>query len=288
MQIHWPLVISTVCQRAGLGLFVCVFAVRLLDGSVAAEASSAALSMQVTAWITLALLAVGGFASIFHLQRPTRFFNAFSNFKSHLTQEAFITPFLGAALLVCALDGILYHLDSAAFAVQAVTAVLALAFLVCTGLAYQMGSRPAWNTPFILALFLLTAAEAGMAGAVFSWAALDGTPSAASVVAALVCFAACVACQVAYVARMRHVGYGVDVDAMAAPYRGAFLTWAVFGAAVPAVCLVALFVMSNALVAGLAWASCVIGVGAWTVLFFKGAHKVKMFPMYPVDLNLDM
>ena len=37
-----------------------------------------------------------------------------------------------------------------------------------------------------------------------------------------------------------------------------------------------------------AWLACAVGIAAWTVLFFKGAHKVKMFPMYPVDLNLDM
>ena len=37
-----------------------------------------------------------------------------------------------------------------------------------------------------------------------------------------------------------------------------------------------------------AWLACAAGIAAWTVLFFKGAHKVKMFPMYPVDLNLDM
>ena len=40
--------------------------------------------------------------------------------------------------------------------------------------------------------------------------------------------------------------------------------------------------------AALAWLSCAGGIAAWTVLFFKGAHKVKLFPMYPVDLNLDM
>ena len=133
MQIHWPLVISTVCQRVGLGLFICAFVGQVYAGSP--------VPLSVVAWITLALLAVGGIASVFHLQRPQRFFNAFSNLKSHLTQEALITPFLGVALLVCALNGTLFDLGVATAFVGAVTAILAGAFLVCTGLAYQMGSR---------------------------------------------------------------------------------------------------------------------------------------------------
>lgn len=278
MQIHWPLVVSTVCQRVGLGLFICAFVVGV------------PVSLAVVAWITLGLLAVGGIASIFHLQRPQRFFNAFSNLKSHLTQEALITPFLGLALLACALNGLLYDLGPATFVVGLVTTVLAASFLVCTGLAYQMGSRPAWNTPFVLALFLLTAFEAGAVGAAALWFAGLGAAPALVVVVAVVACIACVACQVAYVLRMRNVGYGVNVNAAEPPYRSAFLTWVIAGAVVPLAALLLVFALPAAALALTltAWAAGTVGIGAWTVLFFKGARKVKMFPMYPVDLNLDM
>lgn len=283
MQIHWPLVVSTACQRVGLGLFVCAFLVSLVWNG---------LPMGAVAATTLALLAVGGVASIFHLQRPQRFFNAFSNMKSHLTQEALITPFLGVALIVCALDGVVYDLGAASMAANAVAALLAVAFLVCTGLAYQMGSRPAWNTPFVLALFLLTAAEAGSIGVAVCAALASGTGTVpgALVLMALACTVACVACQFAYVHRMRSVGYGVNVDATKAPYRATWQFWLATGVAVPVLGVVLAGALPAAalLCAVCAWAGSAVGVAAWTVLFFRGAHKVKMFPMYPVDLNLDM
>ena len=282
MQIHWPLVISTVCQRVGLGLFICAFVGQVYAGSP--------VPLSWVAWITLALLAVGGIASVFHLQRPQRFFNAFSNPKSHLTQEAFITPFLGVALLVVALNGLVYDLGVATEFVGAVAAILAGAFLVCTGLAYQMGSRPAWNTPFVLVLFLLTALEAGTIGVAVLWFCSVAAAPVFYVAMALVSTVVCVAVQVAYVVRMRSVGYGVNVDATAEPYRGPFVAWLVLGAVVPVACVALVFAVPSAAVAlsAIAWAGSALGIAAWTVLFFKGARKVKMFPMYPVDLNLDM
>lgn len=282
MQIHWPLVVSTACQRVGLGLFICAFIAQLFLGSP--------VPLSVVAWITLGLLAVGGIASIFHLQRPQRFFNAFSNLKSHLTQEALITPFLGIALLVCGLDGMVFNLGGGSLAVGLVTALLAAAFLVCTGLAYQMGSRPAWNTPFVLGLFLLTAAEAGSIGVVALWLLSVGLVPTILVAMAVVLTLACVICQIAYTNRMRSVGYGVNVDARQEPYRTTFYTWVVLGAALPLIALAVMFAAPGvaAVLAVIAWLSCAGGIAAWTILFFKGAHKVKMFPMYPVDLNLDM
>jgi anaerobic dimethyl sulfoxide reductase subunit C (anchor subunit) len=69
-----------------------------------------------------------------------------------------------------------------------------------------------------------------------------------------------------------------------------FITWVVTGVALPLVALGLMFAVPVAALAlaVVAWLSCAGGIAAWTVLFFKGAHKVKLFPMYPVDLNLDM
>lgn len=280
MQIHWPLVISTVCQRVGLGMFACAFLANLAFG--------AALPLNIVALATLALLAVGGIASIFHLQTPARFFNAFSNFGSHLTQEALITPFLGIALLACGLNGFLYDLGPAIVVVEAAACILAAAFLVCTGLAYQMRSRPAWNTGFVLGLFLLTAAEAGSIAACAVCALTGAAVPLGLAVATGVLFVACVAVQCAYLARMRHVGYGVDVHVNEEPYKTVFYAWLALGVACTGVGLAAgLAAASGALLLAALVASA-LGIVAWTVLFFKGACKVKMFPMYPVDLNLDM
>ena len=121
MQIHWPLVISTACQRVGLGMFACAFLANLALGTV--------LPLNVVALATLTLLAVGGIASIFHLQTPARFFNAFSNFGSHLTQEALITPFLGIALLACGLNGFVYDMGPATIVVETAACILAAEFV---------------------------------------------------------------------------------------------------------------------------------------------------------------
>lgn len=279
MQIHWPLVMSTACQRVGLGMFLCAFLANLCFGLQ--------LPLGYVALATLVLLGVGGIASVFHLQTPSRFFNAFSNLESHLTQEALLTPFLGIALLACGLNGIIYDLGGATVVLDAIAAALSLAFLACTGLAYQMRSRPAWNTGFVLGLFLLTAAEAGgIATLAICLIVKNGVPAALSIATALLTVA-CVVAQFAYVARMRQVGYGVDVRASEEPYRASYRVWIACGL-LTVIALAAAVALSSAAAACAALAASACGIVAWTVLFFKGALKAKMFPMYPVDLNLDM
>lgn len=279
MQVHWPLVISTACQRAGLGLLLCAM--------VANAALSAQLPTNIVCLAALALLCVGGIASVFHLQRPARFFNAFSNPKSHLTQEGAITPFLGAALLAAGLDGIAFDAGAAGSVLPWIAAALALAFLVCTGLAYQMKSRPAWSTWLVFALFLLTAAAAGFAGA-YALALVVGSSAAAPILACgLVAAAAALAAQAAYVARMKRVGYGAAYDAMKQPYRPYTVGWAACAIAALAL-MAACLAIPSAELACAAWALYAVSVAMWTALFFKGAHKVRMFPMYAVGLNLDM
>ena len=278
MQIHWPLVVSTACQRAGLGLFVCAWLANLVFG--------AGLPMPVVALVSLAFLVVGGCASVFHLQRPQRFFNAFSNPKSHLTQEGVVTPFLGVALLLCGLNGIVWNLGGATAAVEVVTVLLACAFLVVTGLAYQMNSRPAWNTPLVLVLFLLTALAAGSVGAAAMGYAYASPALRVLCLVAALCVVAMIVAQAVYIQRMRSVGYGVAVNLSGGEYRNTYLAW-LLCALGAALCALAGLVGVAAL-SWIGWALVIVSIAAWTVLFFKGALKVKMFPMYAVDLNTDM
>lgn len=273
MEIHWPLVISTTCQRVGLGVFVCTWLTCCL-GMANAQVGQAAFA-------ALCLLGFGALASTFHLQRPTRILNAFANPSSHLTQEGMITPFLGVALVACMLNGFMYDAGSFGAVIDAVAALLSLAFLVCTGFAYQMRSRPAWNTLFIVALFLATSFEAGSIGVFF----LAGGFSFACWVVALFGWVLCTGIQVAYIIRMRNVGYGVSVYVEKQPYRTPFLVWCLTSFAGLGMLLVA-YLWHMAAVVSLVLIA--VSVAAWTVLFFKGARKVKMFPMYPGDLNLDM
>lgn len=280
MEIHWPLVVSTTCQRVGFGTFICAFLAYAVLG--------VEVPLNIVALCALGLLAFGGLASMLHLQRPQRFFNAFSNMKSHLTQEALITPFAGITLLACGLNGFLYDLGSFSILVAGLAALLSLVFLIATGFAYQMGSRPAWNTGFVVALFLLTSFAAGSIATLFVALVLGEASFAALVAAAGVFTGVCVAVQIAYLVRMSQVGYGVDVHVLERPYRTTFFTWFICGAILPFSGLAGCLVSGSPIWALLALVSFSAGVAAWTILFFKGARKVKMFSMYSVDLTCDM
>lgn len=260
-------------------MYVCAFFACLFFGD---------LPLNEIALAALVILGIGGIASVFHLQTPTRFFNAFSNLKSHLTQEALLTPFLGIALLVAGLDGLAYHLGPATLIVDTAAMLLAVAFLVCTGLAYQMGSRPTWNTPLIVTLFLLTAFETGSVAVLFVYLLLYGATHALVVVFALCAYTCCFAVQFAYLSRMKNVGYGVNVHASKGAYRPTYLVWLISGVVLTGLLLAVAAISSSAVIALFAALASTLGAASWTVLFFKGAHKVKMFPMYDVDLNLDM
>ncbi len=280
MEIHWPLVVSTTCQRVGFGTFICAFAAHVILGTE--------VPLNIVALCALVLLAFGGLASMLHLQRPQRFFNAFSNMKSHLTQEALITPFAGIALLACGLNGFLYDLGSFSIMLAGLAALLSLAFLVATGFAYQMGSRPAWNTGFVVALFLLTSFAAGSIATLFAALALGDASFEVLVAVAGVLSGACVAVQIAYLVRMSQVGYGVDVHVLEQPYRTTFVAWFFCGAILPFSGFAGCLVSGSPIWALIALASFSAGIAAWTILFFKGARKAKMFSMYSVDLTCDM
>jgi anaerobic dimethyl sulfoxide reductase subunit C (anchor subunit) len=244
------------------------------------------IPMNIISIIALVFLGIGGIASAFHLGRPARFFNAFSNFQSHITQEAFITPLLGISLLICSLDGYLFHLGGGSAIMQWLTAILALAFLTSTGLVYQLDARPAWNTPLVLIVFMLTAAQVGALATVGVSVVLTGAVMKSLLVATTVTFFLSLAAQYLFIRRLKGLGYGTAVKVAEVPYRETFAAWMIFGVLAIAVCL-AFFVSGGSSAYVFAAILCsIIGIIFWTVLFYKVALKVKMFPMYPVDLNV--
>ena len=278
MEISYPLVVATTCQRLGLGLFVCAL--------IASTWMGISLPMNIIAFIALVTLGVGGLASAVHLGRPKRFFNAFTNFKSHLTQEALITPFLGVLLAICAGNGHLYQVGEFAGAVALwLSFILAVAFLVSTGLVYQLDARPAWNTPLTLIVFLATAAQAGMlftAALAFAW---NGSISGAFAVALALVLAACFVAQYLFIQHLKSVGYGVAVNVTDAPYRGLFAFWFLCGVAGISLCASLALWRADANAAVLAVILSVAGIAAWTALFYKTSLLMLKFPMYDEDLN---
>lgn len=302
MQVHISLLISSTCQRIGLGLFIfSVIAVQIMGSHI---------PMNIISIISFGFLALGGIASAFHLGRPTRFFNAFSNFQSHITQEALITPLLGISLLICSLDGyvintVIDYLDvyginsvisylegygftlTRGFAImQWITLFVALAFLISTGLVYQLDARPAWNTPLILIILMLTAAQVGTLATAGVSIVLTGAVMTSLLVTTIVTFFFSLAAQYVYIRRLKDLGYGTAVKIMDVPYRGTFIAWMIFGVLAIAVSLAFFTAGGSAAYIFAGILSSITGIVFWTILLYKVALKVKMFPMYPVDLNV--
>ena len=280
MPVHLSLLISTTCQRLSLGTFLCCF--------IATKFMGVTLPMNIIALVSLFFLGIGGIASMFHLGRPIRFFNAFSNLGSHVTQEAFITPFLGIALLACGVDGSLIHLGAATGLVYWLAAILSLLFLISTGLVYQLSARPAWNSFLGPVIFLLTAAEVGTITTIAIVLGFGAAVPVALAVLAFFAFALCLIFQFLYTARLKSVGYGVDVFVCREPFKATYTLWLIFGLAALAITLIAAVALQSAVAAYAGVICTVVGIFFWTMLFYKVALKVKMFPMYSVDLNLNM
>ena len=247
-----------------------------------------ALPINFIAVASLALLGVGGLASMFHLGRPKRFFNAFANFGSHLTQEALITPFLGLGLLACAADGFVIQLGAATGIVYLITAVLSILFLISTGMVYHLSSRPAWNSIINVIIFLLTAAEVGTIATMAIILSLGQAIPTGLAGAALASFVLSLICQFIFTNRLKSVGYGVNVNVSQAPYRTTSTLWLVFSLAALAVALLCSTGAPSAAAAFAGVLCTLVSIASWTVLLFNVALKVKMFPMYSVDLNVNM
>jgi formate dehydrogenase iron-sulfur subunit len=148
---HWPLVVMTVLTQLSVGAFATIWLLQLLGGSERLGAAS------------LTSLLVGGLAlaaSTLHLGRPAYAYRALKMWKrSWLSREVlFFTAFSAVA---CVYAASLWMQLSGGLTVGAVTVVLGIGGVVSSAYIYRVPSRPAWDTPFTLVQFILTAATLG-------------------------------------------------------------------------------------------------------------------------------
>jgi formate dehydrogenase iron-sulfur subunit len=148
---HWPLVIMTVLTQLSAGAFATIWLLEVLglsSGLAAAAVSS---------------LAVGGLAlaaSTLHLGRPIHAYRALRMWRrSWLSREVLLFSVFAAAATTYA--GMLWFAAPGAAAAGGVTVALGAAGVTASGWIYRVVSRPAWNTPFTLVEFHLTAATLG-------------------------------------------------------------------------------------------------------------------------------
>jgi Fe-S-cluster-containing dehydrogenase component/DMSO reductase anchor subunit len=176
---HWPLVVMTVLTQLSAGAFATIWLLELLGAST---------RLAVAALTSLLLGALALAASTLHLGRPVYAYRALKMWRrSWLSREVLLfSGFSGIAALYAA--ALWLRLPGTA-ALGAVTTVLGLGGVTATACIYRVPSRPAWNTPFTLVQFHLTAA---VLGPLFAAAAGAGDPRWLAGAAALMAGAALV------------------------------------------------------------------------------------------------
>lgn len=155
MAIEWPLVLFTALTGCGGWLAVCV--------AIDLFACKAKKADAVAAVVAVVLLAVGGCASVLHLQHPDRILGALSHPTSGIFVEAVLVGLCALALAILFVMMKRGVADGACRIVAVVAAALGVALSFMAGHSYMMASIPAWNTPLLPLGYMLTAAPSGVA-----------------------------------------------------------------------------------------------------------------------------
>ena len=137
MEIQIPLILFTTLLAWSAGIFA--------SQGILAIKKEGAQSQMVCLIASLATLAVGGIAVVFHLAQPLHIFNGFGNPTSGITQELIAIVLLGIWMVVYFV--MIRQSDDGNVPAWcgAVAIVLALVLDCVMSHSYMMESRPAWN-----------------------------------------------------------------------------------------------------------------------------------------------
>jgi formate dehydrogenase iron-sulfur subunit len=151
---HWPLVVMTVLTQLSVGAFGTIWLLQLVGASN--RLGAAALTSLLVGALALA-------ASTLHLGRPAYAYRAVKMWRrSWLSREVLL--FSGFSAVACLYAAVLWMAWPGGTAIGALTVALGVGGVTASAYIYRVPSRPAWNTPFTLVQFALTA---GTLGALF-------------------------------------------------------------------------------------------------------------------------
>lgn len=137
MEIQWPLILFVAFCAASAGTFAS-------QALLALKKEGAAIQLPALI-ISVALLAVGGVAVLFHLAQPLHIFNGFGNPTSGITQELVAIVAL-AIVMVVYFVMIRQHDGQVPAWVAVLAVVLSLGLDVVCAHSYMMASIPAWDS----------------------------------------------------------------------------------------------------------------------------------------------
>ena len=205
MRPAFSVVLLTTLIGAGQGLFLALYATELAAHARLVPMPSVALFVAAGA-VVVALTGAGLVASIFHLGHPERGWRAASCWRtSWLSREVIVLPlFMAGAFAWTAAHYLGIEVTGP---LGAVTALLALALFLCTGMVYAaIRTLQEWATPLTPINYLLLgcASGAALAAAIAAVAGGAGSPLArAYAIAALLLTLAGAATRLASLARNR-------------------------------------------------------------------------------------
>jgi DMSO reductase anchor subunit/ferredoxin len=155
---HWSLILMTVLTQMSVGAFVTIWLLQLLGAST---------RLGIAALVSLAVGGLALSAATFHLGRPVHAYRALRMWRrSWLSREVLLFALFSGIAAVYA--GLLWwRIDGSAW-VGGLTALCGLAGVLASACIYRVPARPAWNTPYTVLQFGLTA---GILGPLFAAAA---------------------------------------------------------------------------------------------------------------------
>jgi len=160
-QAHWSLIVMTVLTQLSVGAFVAIWLLQLLGRSA---------GLGIAAVVSLAVGTLALASATLHLGRPAYAYRALRMWRrSWMSREVLL---FGAFSNVAAAYALMlwFQLPGSAV-VGGITALLGVAGVTASASIYRVPARPAWNTPYTVLHFNLTA---GILGPLVAAAAAAG------------------------------------------------------------------------------------------------------------------
>lgn len=170
---HWPLVVMTLLTQLSVGAFTAIWLLNIFG----------ARAHRAAALVALAVATVALAASTLHLGRPIHAARALRMWRrSWLSREVLLFALFAAS--AAAYSAALWARVPGAMLLGGLTAVFGICGVGASARLYMVPGRPAWNSPFTLLEFCLTAVLLGSAVANILTAA-SATTHAATLFAGL-------------------------------------------------------------------------------------------------------
>lgn len=261
LSIQYSLIIFTLFQRLSLGTYlISITGIYLLNLSLELSAISA---------FSLITLVFGLLVSMFHLGHPERFLFSFSNYRSHLTHEAFLAPIVIVLLFINSLNKTLISLAPFwSVLLQTLTTIAALMFLYSTAKIYHLKSRPAWDTPLVTLIFLASSVLIGILS-VNAWLVVIGQNVELLLNIGIIGLLMLILLQIFFLKRLDKLKHILLEQMGSSSYRRIFISWVIFGTVIPVMLITfSLFIKITLISALLVLVSFSVSIVYWMSLSF--------------------